>query len=530
MRRYVEESCKNYPDAVALVLDQRSWTYAEIDDTARRWASRLLDATGGHPSRIGVLGYRSETSYLGTLASLFAGAAFVPLNPRFPVRRTRAMIEMAELDALLVDSASISQVQDLTTGLSRPPAVLSPGVLAADALCDVMFDRNAMADAQPLAALPAISPGDMAYLLFTSGSTGVPKGVPITHANVTSFLDTNLKRYEIGPNDRLSQTFDQTFDLSIFDLFMAWASGARVCAMQPIQLVAPASFINKHGVTVWFSVPSIAIMMQKNKLLKPNTMPSLRWSLFCGESLPLATAEAWQQAAPNSIVENLYGPTELTIACSAYRWDPDRSPGESAQGLVSIGPMYPGLFAQLINDELQPVSDGQPGELCVAGPQTFPGYWRAPDLTDMCTVVLNGTDSRHERYYRTGDMMRRLPNGNYAFLGRCDHQIKLRGYRIELSEIEAALRRAGCIEAVVLPFPGTHHPEAIVAFVSGVTNTSGLADDLRELLPSYMVPNSIHSLELMPLNANGKIDRHALSQMIEDDRFAISSPTSQPDK
>jgi amino acid adenylation domain-containing protein len=515
MRHYVEESCRNYPDATALVLDGRAWTYADIDETARRWASRLLDATGGHPRRVGVLGYRSETSYLGTLASLFAGAAFVPLNPRFPVRRTRAMIEMADLDALLVDSASVSQVQVLTTGLSHPPAVLTPATTAAEAMCKVMFDCSALADAEPLATLPTLLPDDIAYLLFTSGSTGAPKGVPITHANVTSFLDTNLKRYKLGPNDRLSQTFDQTFDLSIFDLFMAWASGARACAMQPIELVAPASFINRHGITVWFSVPSLAIMMQKSKLLKPNTMPSLRWSLFCGESLPLATAEAWQQAAPNSTVENLYGPTELTIACAAYRWDPDHSPGECVQGLVPIGTIYPGLSVQLVDDELQLVLDGQPGELCVAGPQTFPGYWRAPDLTEVHTVILDGMDGRPAHYYRTGDLMRRLPNGNYAFLGRRDHQIKLRGYRIELSEIEAALRCAGCIEAVVLPLPEAHHPEVIVAYVSGVTNTSGLAAYVRDFLPSYMVPNAIHSLEHMPLNANGKIDRHALSQMIE---------------
>lgn len=138
-------------------------------------------------------------------------------------------------------------------------------------------------------------------------------------------------------------------------------------------------------------------MMQKNRLLKPNTMPSLRWSLFCGESLPVGTAEAWQQAAPNSIVENLYGPTELTIACAAYRWAPDRSPAEAAQGLVPIGPIYPSLSAQLVNAELQLVPDDQPGELCVAGPQTFPGYWRDRDLTDRHTVVLNGADGRPAR-------------------------------------------------------------------------------------------------------------------------------------
>lgn len=528
MRHYVQRSCERYPHAVALVLDGRSWTYSEIDATARRWASRLLDATGGQPRRVGVLGYRSETSYLGPLASLYAGAAFVPLNPRFPVRRTRQMIAMADLDALLVDPASISQVQDVTAGLAHPPALLTPSSPAGEALRGVIFDRDAMQEGPPLAALPAISPDDIAYILFTSGSTGEPKGVPVTHANVTSFLDTNLQRYELGPDDRLSQTFDQTFDLSIFDLFMAWASGARLCAMQPIQLVAPAPFINKHAITVWFSVPSLAIMMQKNNLLRPNTMPSLRWSLFCGESLPVDMAVSWQQAAPNSIVENLYGPTELTIACSAYRWDPDHSPAECAQGLLPIGPVYPGLSAQLVDEGLALVDAGQPGELCVAGPQTFPGYWRAADLTEAHMFVRNGPDGRPQRYYRTGDLMRRLPNGNYAFLGRRDHQIKFRGYRIELSEIEAALRRAGCLQAVALPWPGAQHPEAIVAFVSGGTDVSGLARHVRNVLPSYMVPGAIHSVDVMPLNSNGKIDRHALRQMIEDGSVAVSGPPSRP--
>lgn len=529
MRHYLERSCRRYPDAVALVLDKRNWTYAEIDRTARRWASCLLDAAGGRPRRVGVLGYRSETSYVGVLASLFAGAAFVPLNPRFPVQRTRKMIEMAELDALLVDSVSLPQMRELTAGLSRPPAVLTPSTSAADALYDVIFDSEVMADAQPLSTLPEISKDDIAYILFTSGSTGEPKGVPITHANITSFLDTNLERYGIGPDDRLSQTFDQTFDLSIFDLLMAWASGARVCAMQPIQLVAPASFIREQGVTVWFSVPSLAIMMQKNNFLKPNSMPSLRWSLFCGESLPQSTAEAWQLAAPNSTVENLYGPTELTIACSAYRWDPDSSPAECVQGLVPLGPVYEALSAELVDDRLQPVPDGEPGELCVAGPQTFPGYWRAPDLTDAQTFVHEGRAGRPRRYYRTGDLMRRLPSGNYAFLGRRDQQIKLRGYRIELSEIEAALRLAGCMEAVVLPFPGAQHPDTLVAFVSGVVDTSALADSVRNVLPSYMVPNAIHALGRMPLNANGKVDRHALRQMIEDGAFA-AAPAPKPDR
>jgi amino acid adenylation domain-containing protein len=514
IRDFILASCKAYPDRIALTIGERQWTYAELEDTARRWASRLMDATDGQPQRAAVFGYRSETSYLGVLACLFAGAAFVPLNPRFPLERTVRMIEMAGLDALFVDSDALPLAEKVQSQLSRPLATLAPANDIADAQ-GVTFDRKSMAAAAPVSGVPKSKADNLAYLLFTSGSTGRPKGVPITHANLTSFIKTNLNRYEFGPNDRFSQTFDQTFDLSIFDLFMAWASGARVCSMQPLQLLAPASFVAKNEVTVWFSVPSLANMAQNNKFLKPNSMPALRWSLFCGEALPLTTAEAWQRAAPNSIVENLYGPTELTIACAAYRWHPALSPSESIRGFVPVGKVYPGLTARLIDAQLQPVSEGEPGELCVAGPQAFAGYWGDPEQTEKQTVILKEPDGRLQRYYRTGDLMQPLPSGNLAFLGRQDHQIKLRGFRIELFEIEAALRQAGCIEAVALPWPDPLQPESIKALVLGPEEPSALADRVRELLPPYMVPEEIRVLDSMPLNTNGKVDRHALLEVLK---------------
>lgn len=500
-------SASRWSSAPALTVADRTYSYGELDDLARRWAARLVDAVGRPPRRVGVFGHRSATSYTGVLASLFAGAAFVPLNPTFPLERTRGMVERADLDAVIVDGKAAQQWAGIAGAIGSRLPVLMPDYSVTG---HNVFGRRDCSTASPLRDLPAVSGDDLAYLLFTSGSTGVPKGVPIEHRNVVAFLDTNQRRYQLTPADCLSQTFDQTFDLSVFDLFMAWSNGANVCSLRPIELLAPSRVLERNEVTVWFSVPSVAALMRKQGLLKPRSMPTLRWSLFCGEALPRATAEEWQAAAPSSIVENLYGPTELTIACSVYRWDPGRSPTECVQDLVPIGKLYDGLSELIVDGDLSTVSRGVPGELCVSGPQTFPGYWRAPDLTRERVFERIGPDGSVRRYYRTGDIVRSLPSGNYAYLGRMDHQVKVGGHRIELGEIESVLRRAGCIEAAALTWPDAVAPTGIVACVTGVVDVAAVHSFARDYLPKYMVPQSIYVIEAMPLNVNGKIDRAAL--------------------
>jgi amino acid adenylation domain-containing protein len=501
-----------HPGHAAVEIGKRTITYAEAAHTARRWAARLVDATRTPPRRVGVFAYRSETSYLGVLASLFAGAGFVPLNRKFPVERTRAMLQQADVDALLVDKDSLPQLDEVLHGLPKRPAILLPDTdlhTARSSLPGLQFGRDELARTAPLATLPELAPDDLAYLLFTSGSTGKPKGVPITHANVRGFLNTNLARYGLTPEDRLTQTFDQTFDLSIFDLFMAWESGASVCSMQPLELLAPFRFIDEHEITVWFSVPSIAALLIKRGALTPGRMPTLRWSLFCGEGLPRTTAEAWQAAAPGSIVENLYGPTELTIACAVYRWDSVASPERCVQDLVPIGDVYPSMSHIVVDDALREVAAGANGELCVGGPQTTPGYWNAPELTAERFFERTDADDRVHRYYRTGDLVSRRAD-HYVYLGRNDQQVKIGGYRIELGEVEAALRRSGCVEAVALPWPNEYQANNLVAVVSGAADISVLGEAAGRCLPSYMLPRSIHVVDDMPLNGNGKVDRKAL--------------------
>jgi amino acid adenylation domain-containing protein len=500
------------PGSAALIVGNRTYSYGDVAAIARRWAACLIEAAGGRPRRVAVFAYRSEASYLGVLAALFAGAAFVPLNRKFPVERTRAMLEQADVDALIVDNESLPQLHEVLRGLKRPPAMLLPAtdaVSLARELSGVVLDRRDLAAATPLAALPPVAKCDLAYLLFTSGSTGVPSGVPITHGNVRAFLDVNRPRYRLTPADRVTQTFDQTFDLSVFDLFIAWDSGACVCAMQPIEMLAPFKFIEQHKITVWFSVPSAAALLIKRGALKPGSMLTLRWSLFCGEGLPQATAEAWQKAAPNSIVENLYGPTELTIACATYRWKPANSPDECVNDLVPIGEVYPGLTRMIADGSLGEVAIGDIGELCVAGPQTSPGYWKNTERTAARFFERQMPDGRTLWFHRTGDLVAER-NGQLVYLGRRDTQIKVGGHRVELSEIEGVLRRGGSVEAIALPWPCENQPDHIVAIVSGAPSLARLEAAARQSLPNYMVPRAIHAIGEMPLNANAKIDRRAL--------------------
>jgi acyl-coenzyme A synthetase/AMP-(fatty) acid ligase len=264
-------------------------------------------------------------------------------------------------------------------------------------------------------------------------------------------------------------------------------------------------------------VPSTAVVLRKLRKLAPGAFPGLRLSLFCGEALPAELAAAWAAAAPGSIVENLYGPTELTIACTLYRWDPERSPRECEQGLVPIGAPYPGMQARVVDESLHEVPPGEAGELLMTGPQLSLGYWQDPERTAAAFVVPPGHDAV---FYRTGDRVRRpRGDGPLAYLGRVDHQIKIQGYRVELGEIESTLREiAGVDVAIAVGWPeNAGGADGVVAFLGAdALDVAAVLRAARARLPNYMVPREIRLVREFPLNANGKVDRRALRRRIAD--------------
>ncbi len=498
-------------------------TFEQLYEQASALAATLVHRSQSpDPPLAAVFAHRSITAFTGVLGALLAGKGYVPLNRTFPASRTRAMLDRSGAEALIVDAESATQLDEVLAGIDRTLLIM---------LAD-HDDGGLLATRWPrhqVVASGGLLPSDRweptadgcegaAYLLFTSGSTGTPKGVMVTHQNVTHFVDTAVERYAITEEDRFSQMFDFTFDLSVFDMFVAWDRGACVCCPTGKALTVPSQFITDARLTVWFSVPSVAVILKRLGLLKPDRHPALRWSLFCGEALTVEVAEAWAAGAANSTVENLYGPTEATIACTVHRWDPQRSPSECELGIVPIGAPLAGMSALVVDPELRPVVDGDEGELLMGGPQVTPGYWQDPAKTRASFVVPPG---QGRVFYRTGDRVRRnRPDGPLLYRGRMDGQVQVHGHRVELGEVEAALRLSSGVDAAIaLGWPRTAGGAAgVVGFLGDTTvDVEAVRRDLAARLPRYMVPHRLELLPSLPRNANGKFDRGALVRLLEEE-------------
>jgi amino acid adenylation domain-containing protein len=502
----VRDAIERYPDNVALEVGDDVLTYRQIDHYADAIVGLLNSAaSGGAPAAIGLYGSRTARLYVTYLAILRVGATVVPLSPELPAERVRVVCRLANVSLIVTDRAP-SELGDL------------------DGLCVVTTASVDLATAAvesrqpPCARLRRALPGATAYLLFTSGSTGQPKGVPVSHSSVTSFVRHNIARYSLGPGCRMSQAFDISFDVSVYDIFCAWASGAALIVPRAEDLLHPVRWIVDHGVTHWASVPSIISAAARLGELGVGSMPELRTALFAGEQLTLEQADAWRLAAPAARIENVYGPTELTVAVSAYRIPAERQSWPiTANGTIPIGSVYEHL-EWIILDDLVP-SDR--GELCIRGVQRFGGYADARDNSgrfisttgEQPRILHREAEPGPADWYRTGDIVEHLGDGVLVHVGRLDSQVKIRGYRIELGAVEWALRSiAGISEAVVLARSAVIGGAELVAFYSGTElGQVAIRKELSKKVPGYMVPRRIHFMESFPLTISGKVDRTKLA-------------------
>jgi amino acid adenylation domain-containing protein len=493
MHHWFAQRVPSAADQPALRIGRAVRTYAELHEIASRWAWWLRSSSQEPPARVALTAEKSETRYLGFLATLYAGATVVPVNTQWPDSRISRVLDAASVDTLIVDSHHVERAaRNCDPG--RPLRVFGP----AD-------QEKAFAASQSYMA-GECSDEDIAYIIFTSGSSGEPKGVPISHENVSAFLTAIGARYDIGSGDVFTQLSDISFDLSIFEIFGAWSLGACVCPVSKLQAAVPARCVSELGITVWTSTPSLATMLSNRDGLPANSLSQLRHIVFCGEPLPVRTARRWMAAAPSACLDNLYGPTEATVACTGSQVMPGSSFGDfDDTDTVPIGAPFPGMECML-----EP-SDGladPSGELCLSGPQVFSGY------------VDSGSDAQRfitaggRRWYRTGDRVRRTQAHGLVHLGRVDEQVKINGYRIELAEVERSVEHcvpgASCC-AVAIGAPGG--PAVLGVFVTEADDGgAALRSRLARDLPAYMVPTYIWPISQLPLNQNGKIDRVALRE------------------
>ncbi|MFF1487774.1 AMP-binding protein [Streptomyces sp. NPDC058319] len=469
-------------DRPALRIGAETTTYRDLHRQALTWAGSL-----GGARTVGVLAGKTVTAYAGILGALYAGATVVPLHPDFPAARTRHMLELSGATAVIADERGRAVLAGLGDDL---PAL-------------------AVAEPDPARALTGprtgTAPADTAYMLFTSGSTGRPKGVPISHGSTRHYFELLDARYDFTPDDVFSQTFDLNFDCAMFDLFCAWGSGATVDVTPQTAYLDLPAHLAEHGVTVWFATPSAISLARRMNGLAPGALPGLRWSFFAGEALRAHDAADWQAAAPASTLENIYGPTELTVTITGHRWDPDTSPERCVNGLVPIGRVHEGHDHVLVDEEDRetPVE----GELLITGPQMSAGYLDPADDTGRFV------ERAGRRWYRTGDRVRRLADGELVYLGRLDSQVQLQGWRVELAEVEHELRSCEGVEEVVAVGAQTPAGTELVVYYTGEPRPAArFARALRELLPKGMLPRHYEHLAEFPLNSNRKVDRKELTQ------------------
>jgi len=474
-------SAARLPDAVAVEVDGAAVTYRELDELSARLATRLVAECGRVPRRVGLLASRSRTAFAGYLAVTRLGAVVVPLNAGHPVSRNREICRAAGPDLLLADAGGAGQAAELT---DLVPVLTEPSVM----------DTGAAPPETPP------DPDAVAYILFTSGSTGRPKGVPVRHRNVAAFIAHNVARYEVGPGARLSHTFDLTFDLAVFDLFVTWAAGATLVCPGRTELMDPVRHVAVRGLTHWFSVPSAVTVAAELGTLTAGIPNALRYGIFCGEQLTFTQARAWRAVVPDAVIVNAYGPTELTIACADYALPADESDWpRTGNDTVPIGQPYPHLDAVVLDADGRAADEG---ELCVRGPQRFDGYLDPADDTGRFTPT---------GHYRTGDVVRR-EGDHLVHIGRWDQQVQVNGYRVELGEVEAAMRRTGGVGSAVVVTTGGTRTE-LAGFYTGDVPVAAVRRALRRALPLYMVPRRLVPVPSIPLNANGKFDRRQLQDL-----------------
>lgn len=485
---------KRYKNRNAFCIKENFFTYGELQEVVQRVVHLIQSHIPGRQNSIGIITNDDIETYSSIIALWFTRNIFVPLNPRNPVSRNVEIIKKAGIKTVL------------TSGTSGDHTLKSGNIQI------IETKGKKLRSMQPYLSAPDKAPNnDILYLLFTSGSTGVPKGVPISYKNLDSFISDFISYgYHFTYEDRFLQIYDLSFDASVHCYAVPLVTGSCVYTVpqDEIKYLYAMKLMKNHDLTFVKMPPStlayLRFFFDKIRLDK------LKYCLFGGEALDLNLVSSWAGCVPNARIQNVYGPTEATINCLIYDWDKNRK-DKQYNGVVSIGKPFGSNKAMVADAHHNKVETGKMGELYVAGSQITPGYWQNPRRNKKSFTEIR-YNRKKERFYRTGDLAIEDQDGDFLFCGRKDEQVQIDGFRVELGEIEHHARtflKGANVAAIAVQ--GKQQTLEIHLFVENpAVNKSALRKHLESRLPVYMQPGKIHAIREFPKTSGGKIDKKCL--------------------
>jgi amino acid adenylation domain-containing protein len=525
LQQLLTEAAARQPTRPAVASDGCALTYEELDRLSNKVARKLLRLGVAHGDRVGILGPKSAAVVIGVYGALKAGACYVPLDPKAPAGRLSHIVRDCGAAVLIADEARASQAAALAGAAPGPPGVVvvsTPGLadrqdwisLPSQGAAVVPWTAVDGESGEPLPEDRAIET-DLAYILYTSGSTGTPKGVMISHRNSLTFVDWAAAAAGLSEQDRVCSPAPLHFDLSVFDIFASCRAAACLTVLPDGASTFPVSIarsIEAEQISVWYSVPSVLALLACYGSLRQLDLSRLRTVIFAGEVFPPKHLARLIAELPHPRYLNWYGPTETNV-CTAF----EVPAGWAEARPAPIGKACANTEVFAVTREGCRVSEpDEVGELYVRGPSLMQGYWGQPAKTSEVLVRNPFRAEYDELVYRTGDLVTLGEAGNYAYLGRRDSMVKIRGYRVELGEVEATLYRHPVIrEAAVVPVPDEllgSRLKAVVTVDGAELTRESVLDHCRRWLPGYMVPEIVEFREALPRTSTGKVDRAGLAQ------------------
>lgn len=515
----LERSAREFPDSPAVVVPGgKAITYAELSELSDRLRDRLCHLGVQKGSRVGFRLDKSIDSVVSIFGILKAGAAYVPVDSQSPASRGAFIFADCNVKVLITTQAAKGAISSELANLGASPEILALDCEGSDTpLSDLLavLDRVEPVNLQ---APVDIEPHDLAYILYTSGSTGNPKGVVLSHGNAISFIDWCSGVFEPTPDDRFSSHAPFHFDLSIFDIYVPMKHGATLVLFgealgkDPAQL---AVTISSEKISIWYSTPSILSLLANYGKLNKHDYSSLRIVLFAGEVFPIPQYKVLHECWAQPRYFNLYGPTETNV-CNWYEV-PGTDSEVATMSSFPIGAMCEPNIGRVVDEQGEDVAMGESGELLVSGPNVMQGYWNLPEQNEQAFIV----DQHARKWYRTGDIVKEGSIRNYIYVGRRDRMVKRRGYRVELGEIEVGiLKHADVREAAAVAISNEESGVRVWTFVacredSEVSIISLKAHSAKHL-PPYMIPDSFSILDQLPRTSTDKIDYQAILSQVQE--------------